>query len=84
MDTLNKPENQKPNGLHDLGQIAKDLRNELELAHRILRNALGFMSTAQKNAWARKNDHEGLIDHGTTRANERQAVLTRANQVLGS
>lgn len=82
MTTAHKPENQKPNGLHDLGQISKELLHELELAHAILRNALALMSAAQKNAWARKNDIDGLIEHGTTRANERSAVIDTARRQL--
>lgn len=62
------------------GKLAENLLYELEMAHRILRNALAMMSAAQKNAWARKNDIDGLIEHGTTRANERGDLIAFAKR----
>lgn len=84
MTASNKPENQKPNGLHDLGQISQELLAELQTAHLIIRNALALMSAPQKNAWARKNDMDGLIEFGTTRSNERTETINKAIRVLNS
>ena len=84
MTASNKPENQKPNGLHDLGQISQELLAELQAAHLILRNALALMSPAQKNAWGRKNEIDGLIEFGTTRSNERTERINKAIRMLNS
>ena len=89
MTTANNPKNQKPNGLGNLVQINEnqimknDLLYELEAAHQIIKNALSLMSAAQKNAWARKNQCDGLIDFGATRANERETVINKATKLEG-
>lgn len=82
MTTAHNPKNQNPMGLHDLGQISEELLAELQAAHLILRNALALMSPAQKNAWGRKNEVDGLIDFGTTRSSERTEVINKAIRML--
>ena len=64
----------------DAGLIASapDLLDELEKAHRIIRNALNIMTTDQKLLWADWNEHAGVAGDGVTRANEREAVINRA------
>lgn len=54
-----------------------DLIFELRCAHQIIRNALNLMTPEQKAEWARMNARDGVIGEGTTRANEREAVLAR-------
>lgn len=51
---------------------------ELEAAHRIIRNALAIMTTAQKAQWGRLNARDGVNGEGVTRANEREAVIAQA------
>lgn len=51
--------------------------SELQAAHQIIRNALNLMTAEQKTAWAGRNEETGCIGEGTTRANERQAVIER-------
>jgi hypothetical protein len=51
---------------------------ELEAAHRIIRNALAIMTTAQKAHWGRLNARDGVDGEGVTRANEREAVIAQA------
>lgn len=53
----------------------ENLCRELEFADRIIRNALKLMTEEQKLAWASANARDGSIGDGTTRANERAAVL---------
>lgn len=48
------------------------------MAHRIIRNALQIMTITQKNEWARANARDDVGGEGTTRANEREAVIARA------
>ena len=50
---------------------------EMQAAHQIIRNALNLMTAEQKSAWATRNEETGCIGDGTTRANERQAVIER-------
>ncbi len=57
--------------------VNQPLLRELQFAHQIIRNALGLMTLEQKSDWARVNDRDGLVEAGTTRANEREAVITR-------
>lgn len=79
MTSANNPKNEQPHGLGNLAQIIdKGVLYELEMAHRIIRNALSLMSTVQKEAWGRKNECDGLIDFGITRANEREAAIKKA------
>ena len=54
------------------------LLSELQAAHLIIRNALQLMTSEQKAAWARVNDAADLVECGTTRAHERQAVIEKA------
>lgn len=54
------------------------LLHELELAHRIIQNALGIMDTAQKFDWMKANEESGCAGEGATRANEREAVIRLA------
>ncbi len=51
---------------------------ELEAAHRIIRNALAVMTTAQKAEWGRLNARDGVDGEGITRAHEREAVIAQA------
>lgn len=57
---------------------APDLLAELKAAHRIIRNALAVMTTTQKAAWGERNDSDGCDGEGVTRANEREAVIAKA------
>ena len=59
----------------------KLLLAELKAAHQIIRIALNLMTPAQKRMWAERNSTAGLIEHGTTRANEREAVIEKAEQI---
>jgi len=56
----------------------QELLAELVYAHRIIANGLNLMSPAQKAAWAAKNAADGCDGQGTTRAIERDAVISRA------
>jgi hypothetical protein len=56
----------------------KELLSELQKAHQIIRNALGLMTPMQKAEWAKINERDGVIGEGTTRANERSAVIAKA------
>lgn len=53
---------------------------ELEAAHRIIRNALAIMTTAQKAAWGRLNARDGVDGEGVTRANERETAIYKAKE----
>jgi len=53
---------------------------ELKAAHQIIKNALAIMTVAQKNEWSQRNDADGLVDLGATRAHERGAVISEAEQ----
>ena len=57
---------------------APELLSELEAAHQIIRNALAIMTPDQKCAWGAKNETDGVSGEGTTRANERQAAISKA------
>lgn len=59
-------------------QINADLLAELQAAHQIIRNALNIM-TASQIAWAVKNVRDVVDGEGATRANEREAVINKAN-----
>lgn len=48
---------------------------ELKAAHQIIKNALAIMTTAQKMKWQKLNELDGVDGEGTTRANERLAVI---------
>jgi hypothetical protein len=61
-----------------LAASAPDLLSELRAAHQIIRNALQIMTTPQKMEWGRANARDGVEGEGTTRANERAAVIARA------
>jgi hypothetical protein len=63
---------------HHPSQRAKllaDAQLELQKAHRIIHNALGLMTPEQRLKWSAANYRAGLIDIGTTRANEREQIL---------
>lgn len=57
---------------------ADDLLAELRAAHQIIRNALAVMITVQKADWGERNERDGVAGEGATRANEREAVIKRA------
>lgn len=57
-----------------------ELLAELHYAHQIIRNALNIMQPWQQSAWAGKNAKDGVDGEGTTRANERLAVMEKAAQ----
>lgn len=57
---------------------APELLSELQAAHQIIKNALSVMTPKQKLAWAAKNEVDGVIGEGDTRANERLAVINKA------
>lgn len=48
---------------------------ELEAAQQIIKNALNIMTPEQKAEWAKKNEADGIISDGATRANERLAAI---------
>lgn len=56
------------------------LRQELQAAHLIIRHALNLMTPEQKQQWADMNDAAGVSGEGITRANEREAVLSKTSQ----
>lgn len=58
--------------------MGADLLNELHIAHLIINNALSLMTSEQKNDWAILNRRDDLIEFGTTRAHERDAVVVAA------
>ncbi|AOY90518.1 hypothetical protein BKK79_00750 [Cupriavidus sp. USMAA2-4] len=51
---------------------------ELKASHVIIQNALNLMTIDQKCEWGRQNDAAGLVEFGSTRANERAAVIAAA------
>lgn len=55
---------------------------ELQHAHRIIRNALAIMTPNQKRIWAEMNADDGCDGEGITRANEREAVIAKAQRGL--
>ena len=55
---------------------AKLLYRELCFADSIIKNALAIMTQEQKADWAKRNAATGCDSEGTTRANERERVLT--------
>jgi hypothetical protein len=57
---------------------APDLLAELRMAHQIIRNALAIMTPEQKAEWAQVNERDDCIGEGTTRANERLAIIAKA------
>jgi len=61
--------------------LQRELLHELQLAHRIILNALAVMTPEQKSEWAARNILSGNDSEGTTRAHEREAVIAKA---LGS
>ena len=58
-----------------------ELLAELKAAHQIIKNALNLMTPAQKREWHVANAIAGLTECGTTRANEREAVIEKAEQI---
>ncbi|WP_042886330.1 hypothetical protein [Cupriavidus necator] len=58
--------------------LQRELLRELQLAHRIIVNALAVMTPAQKSEWAARNILSGNDSEGTTRAHERAAVIAKA------
>lgn len=57
---------------------APELLAELRSAHQVIRHALAVMTVEQKAEWGRKNAAAGVEGEGITRANEREAVITKA------
>lgn len=62
----------------ELRQQCGALLTEIKAAHQIIRNALQIMTPAQKLAWGEANARAGVEGEGVTRANEREAVITKA------
>lgn len=58
-----------------------EILQELRHADKIIKNALSIMTPQQKDEWARINELDGCIGEGTTRANEREAVIAKAEQM---
>ena len=48
---------------------------ELIDAHQIIKNMLSLMTAEQKTQLSKINQSQGLIECGTTRANEREAAI---------
>lgn len=59
-------------------EINADMLAELVAAHQIIKNALNLMTPEQKFVWAAKNEADGVIGEGDTRANERLDVINKA------
>lgn len=59
-------------------QQRDDLLSELRAAHQIIKNSLNIMDNGQKLQWAMRNGLDGCDGEGVTRANEREAVINRA------
>lgn len=58
---------------------APELLTELEIANKIIINALNIMTNEQKDQWALKNANDGLLQgSGVTRNHERELVLRKA------
>ncbi|WP_122798376.1 hypothetical protein [Burkholderia pseudomallei] len=55
--------------------IVNELRDELRVAHIIIRSALSVATFDQKMEWANMNERDAVIGEGITRANERQAAI---------
>jgi hypothetical protein len=60
--------------------LQEEMRAELAAAHTIIKNALNIMTLDQKAEWAKKNAADRVDGEGITRANERAAVIARANE----
>jgi hypothetical protein len=58
-----------------------ELLRELRAAHLIIRNALAVMTVKQKAEWGRLNDLDDVVGEGITRANERAAVIAKAEGI---
>jgi len=58
--------------------ITRDLLDELEKAHLIIRHALAVMRITQKITLGKMNEAAGCDGEGITRANEREAVIRQA------
>ncbi|MDW3682971.1 hypothetical protein RA280_14680 [Cupriavidus sp. CV2] len=58
--------------------LRRELLHELELAHRIILNALAVMTPEQKSEWAARNILTGNDSDGITRFHEREAVIAKA------
>ena len=54
------------------------LLTELQMVHKIIRNALAVMTVSQKLEWGQRNAADGVDGDGITRANEREAVIAKA------
>lgn len=58
-----------------------ELLEELEIAHKIIINALNSMTTAQKKKWCELNGRDDLIDDlGITREQKRREVIAKATR----
>lgn len=57
---------------------APALLTELQMAHRIILNALAVMTPEQRREWAEYNARDHVDGEGTTRYHERAAVIARA------
>jgi len=62
-------------------RLLRDLVGELQDASTIICNVLNLLTPAQKLQWAEANDRDGCSGEGTTRANEREAVLARVREL---
>lgn len=69
-----EPRAAKPAGVSAM----PDLLAELVAAHRIIGNALNLMTPEQKLKWGELNARDGVDGEGITRANERDAAITKA------
>lgn len=58
--------------------VETELLAELKAAHLIIRHALSLMAPDQKMRWAVLNERAGVSGDGVTRANEREAVIKKA------
>lgn len=62
-------------------QLHDALLAEVKAAHIIIKNALNLMTSDQKREWGRQNDAGGLVEFGSTRANERAVAIAAAENV---
>ncbi len=81
-DTVTEPKISAQNAAQLMAD-APQLLNELALAHEIIRAALSVMDAQTKGQWADKNALLGIDGEGTTRANERMALLAKHSHLLG-
>lgn len=59
----------------------RDTIRHLKHAHKLIQMTLNVMTAQQKRDWATANDRCGITGEGTTRANERLAVINKFEEL---